>query len=140
MQRPRRAPGPSAAARWPALAVAPESSTIVHVTAEYGPYVRTGGLGEAVAGLAMAQASAGSRVVVFVPLYRTVRDRVGDLAPIAPPYHLQLGSAHESVQLFRDESLRFGPELVFVDAPQYFDRPGLYGENGADYPDNDRRF
>jgi starch synthase len=29
---------------------------------------------------------------------------------------------------------------VFVDAPQYFDRPGLYGENGADYPDNDRRF
>jgi starch synthase len=137
-QRAWRAPAPAAAARRPLTASEP--STIVHVTAEYSPYVRTGGLGEAVAGLAMAQAAAGHRVVVFVPLYRLVRERAVDLAPVAPPYHLQLGSTHEYVQLVRDESLRFGPEVYFVDAPQYFDRPGLYGEDGADYTDNDRRF
>jgi starch synthase len=127
-----------AAARRPVSAA--ESSVIVHVTAEYSPYVRTGGLGEAVAGLAMAQSAAGHRVVVFVPLYRAVRERAVDLVPIRPAYHLQLGSTHERVQLVRDESLHFGPEVIFVDAPQYFDRAGLYGEDGSDYADNDRRF
>ncbi len=110
------------------------------MTAEYSPYARTGGLGEAVAGLAMAQARAGHRVVVFVPLYRSVREHAVELAPLGAPLTLQLGSTIERVQLWRDASLRFGPEVVFVDAPQYFDRAGLYGEAGGDYPDNERRF
>jgi starch synthase len=136
--RPWRKSAQATAARRPIVAA--ESSAIVHVTAEYSPYVRTGGLGEAVAGLAMAQTRAGHRVVVFVPLYRAVRERAVDLAPVAPPFTVELGANHERVQMFRDESLRFGPEVFFVDAPQYFDRAGLYGEAGSDYPDNDRRF
>jgi starch synthase len=137
-QRPWRAPRLASAARRPIVAA--DSSTIVHVTAEYSPYVRTGGLGEAAAGLAMAQTRAGHRVVVFVPLYRIVRERAVELTPLAPPFTVQLGATLEHVQLFRDESLVFGPEVIFVDAPQYFDRPGLYGEEGTDYADNDRRF
>lgn len=112
----------------------------MHVTAEYSPYARTGGLGEAVAGLAMAQARAGDRVVVFAPLYRVAREHIADLKPIGPAIAFRLGSRDECVRYFRDASLRFGPEVVFVDAPDYFDRAGLYGEAGADYPDNDRRF
>jgi glycogen synthase len=30
--------------------------------------------------------------------------------------------------------------VVFVESPRHFDRPGMYGEHGADYPDNDQRF
>jgi starch synthase len=112
----------------------------VHVTAEYSPYVRTGGLGEAVAGLTVAQARAGNRVLVFVPLYRAVLNRGVDLEAVTPPLELELGASRESVEFYRDASLRFGPEVIFVDAPQYFDRDGLYGENGWDYDDNDRRF
>lgn len=101
--------------------------------------MRTGGLGEAVAGLSVAQAR-GSHVVVFVPLYRVVRHRVAELEAVTPPVEMMLGADREVVQFYRDASLRFGPEVIFVDAPAYFDRDGLYGENGADYPDNDRRF
>ena len=36
--------------------------TIVHITAEYYPFARTGGLAEAVAGLATYQARAGEQV------------------------------------------------------------------------------
>lgn len=77
---------------------------------------------------------------MFVPLYRAVHTHAVDLIPVTPPLELELGPNRETVQFYRDESLRFGPEVIFVDAPQYFDRDGLYGENGWDYADNDRRF
>ena len=43
-------------------------STIVHLTSEYTPFARTGGLAEAVMGLAEYQVKAGHQVVVFMPL------------------------------------------------------------------------
>src|SRR5919109_1822557 len=48
--------------------------SVVHVTAEYYPYARIGGLAEAVNGLANFQQAAGAQVVAILPLYRTVRD------------------------------------------------------------------
>ncbi len=33
-----------------------------------------------------------------------------------------------------------GPRILFLDHPESFDRAGIYGEDGSDYPDNDRRF
>jgi starch synthase len=138
-QRPWRKPIVSVPAPWP-IAVH-DTSAIVHLTAEYWPYARTGGLGEAVAGLAMAQARSGRRVVVFMPLYRSVRERSPvELVPIGPAYTIDMGSRRERVQVYRDPSTRFGPEVRFVDAPSFFDRPGLYGDDGGDYADNDQRF
>ena len=55
--------------------------TIVHVAAEYWPYARTGGLGEAVRGLARHQARSGERVAVVMPLYRGVREAGHALEP-----------------------------------------------------------
>lgn len=33
-----------------------------------------------------------------------------------------------------------GLTIYFIDHPEFFDRPGLYGAQGADYPDNAARF
>src|SRR5207244_10970225 len=33
-----------------------------------------------------------------------------------------------------------GPQVFFIEHPDFFDRAGIYGDNGADYPDNARRF
>ncbi|HEV8447874.1 MAG TPA: glycogen/starch synthase [Gemmatimonadaceae bacterium] len=117
-----------------------EVSTVVHLTAEYWPYARTGGLGEAVAGLAMAQSRAGQRVIVYVPLYRSIRERHVELVPVGAAFTVEIGSQQERVEVLRDPSTRFGPEVRFVDAPSYFDRPGLYGDEQGDYADNDQRF
>src|SRR5207247_111660 len=35
---------------------------------------------------------------------------------------------------------RSGLTSYFIDQPQFFNRPGLYGEKGIDYPDNAERF
>src|SRR5215475_14533976 len=125
-QRPWRKPIVSVPAPWPIAAH--DASTVIHLTAEYWPYARTGGLGEAVAGLAMAQSRAGHRVVVFMPLYRSVRERHDELVPVGPAFNVEIASRSERVQVFRDPSTRFGPEVRFVDAPSFFDRPGLYGD------------
>ena len=35
---------------------------------------------------------------------------------------------------------RPGPQVFFIEHLGYFNRPGIYGENAVDYPDNARRF
>ena len=114
--------------------------TIVHLSAEYVPYARTGGLAEAVAGLATTQSRAGENVVVFCPLYRSVRERAPDLAPLGRTYNVHLGPSVEEVRYFREVKPPPGPKVVFIDHPYFFNRGGLYGENGRDYGDNAERF
>src|SRR2546426_11394796 len=68
---PRRRAALTAAQRPP---VAPaERIGVVHLTAEYWPFARTGGLGEAVSGLATTQAAAGHPTTVVMPLYQLGR-------------------------------------------------------------------
>jgi starch synthase len=114
--------------------------TIVHLTAEYSPFARTGGLAEAAMGLANFQTRGGHTVVVFVPLYRSVRDHAPDLAALGRPLHIELGYRGHEVRFFREVSPPPGPKVVFVDIPEFFSRSGLYGEGGRDYADNARRF
>jgi starch synthase len=117
-----------------------EPVTIVHLTAEYSPYARTGGLAEAVNGLACFQQAAGHQTAVVMPLYRTVRDEAPDLQPVGQPFRVPLGGAPEEARLFRVAGRTKGPPVYFLEHLDYFNRPGIYGENGADYPDNARRF
>lgn len=113
---------------------------VVHLTAEYHPFARTGGLGEAVRGLAEFQHAAGLDVAVIMPLYRTVRDAEPDLHPVGNAFPIVLGDRTEEVRLFRPAERRDGPRVFFVEHREYFSRPGLYGELGTDYSDNARRF
>ena len=114
--------------------------SVVHLTAEYYPYARTGGLAEAVNGLAAFQRAAGLGVAAMLPLYRTVRDEDPDLEPVGQPFVVTLGGRPEEARVFRVAGPQTGPAVFFIEHLEYFNRPGIYGENGADYPDNARRF
>ncbi|MGN6391423.1 MAG: glycogen synthase [Gemmatimonadales bacterium] len=114
--------------------------SVVHVAAEYFPYARTGGLAEAVSGLAHHQRAAGLNVLAMLPLYRTVRDVEPDLEPVGPPFLVPLGGRTEEARVFRRAGQTRGPQVFFVEHLEYFNRPGIYGENAVDYPDNARRF
>ena len=117
-----------------------EPVSIVHVTAEYFPYARTGGLAEAVAGLASFQHAAGLDVTAILHLYRTVRDEDPDLEPVGQPFVVSIGGRSEEARVFRTAGPAAGPQVYFIEHLEYFNRHGIYGENGADYPDNHRRF
>jgi starch synthase len=114
--------------------------SVVHVTAEYYPYARTGGLAEAVSGLARFQKAAGLNVAAILPLYRTVRDVDPDLEPVGQPFAVPMGAATEEARVFRVAGPSSGPQVFFIEHLEYFNRPGIYGENAIDYPDNARRF
>ncbi|HUR94870.1 MAG TPA: glycogen synthase [Gemmatimonadales bacterium] len=117
-----------------------EPISVVHVTAELFPFARTGGLAEAVNGLATFQHAAGLNVLAILPLYRTVRDVEPDLEPVGSPFLVSMGGRTEEARVFRPVTQRAGPQVFFIEHLEYFNRPGIYGENAVDYPDNARRF
>jgi starch synthase len=113
---------------------------VVHLAAEYYPYARTGGLAEAVAGLATFQQRSGQRAVAFLPLYRSVREKARELVPFGEPFGVQVGPQLEVAQLFRVDPSTPGPEVYAIAHPHFYDREGIYGDGNGDFPDNARRF
>jgi starch synthase len=107
--------------------------------AEYWPYARTGGLAEAVSSLATYQAASGLPTCVILPLYRVIR-QAWHLEPAGAAFPVYVGPRRELARIFQLASPPPGPRIYFIENRAYFDRPGIYGEWGADYPDNARRF
>jgi starch synthase len=105
------------------------------VSSEAHPFAKTGGLAEVAGSLPDALARLGHMVTLVVPRYRGVS--VGD-AP-GEPAGIPMGERQVDVT-FYTKPLKPGVTAVLVDVPELFDRPGLYGEGGQDYPDNAWRF
>jgi granule-bound starch synthase len=114
---------------------------IVLVTAELGPYSKTGGLGEAMDGLSVALAALGHRVMVVTPRY----DQYEDAWDTSFWSSVKMGGKEESVHFFH--SYKQKVDQVFVDHPCFlanvWGKTGskLYGPQfGEDYVDNQARF
>jgi starch synthase len=135
--RPRRVAGAATAV---AQVAAAERIGVAHLTAEYWPFARTGGLGEAVSGLATVQAAAGHPTTVIMPLYARVRETTPSIERAGQALPVAFGGRTEHAWLYRIPATTAGPRVFFVEHPDFFDRAGIYGDNGADYPDNALRF
>jgi starch synthase len=114
---------------------------VVHLAPELSPYARTGGLGEAVSSLAKYQAASGIPVTVFMPLYGVIRERT-EVRPVGPAFAVGVGPRTETARLYEPVApTELGsPRILFVESEEYFDRPGLYGDEAGDYPDNAQRY
>jgi starch synthase len=114
---------------------------VVHLVPELSPYARTGGLGEAVSSLAKHQAASGIPVTVIMPLYAAVRERT-EVRPIGAAFSLTVGPRTETARLYEPAAPHQPgtPRIVFIESEVYFDRPGLYGDEQGDYPDNALRY
>ncbi len=96
---------------------------VLLAAAEMSPLARTGGLGEAVAGLAAALAGKGVEVGVAMPRYRHLLD-LGE--PVGPAGPAQLVYRHQQGEV----------TVLLVDDPPAFDRQGIYGPvPGTGYAD-----
>lgn len=112
---------------------------ILLASSEVYPYSKTGGLGDAVGALGKALAHAGHQVGIVTPLHRGVHDRFVGLRRVDWRFDLPLGPKRVDARLL---ALDVSSELTiyFIDKPEYFDRAGIYSENGGDYGDNAERF
>lgn len=108
---------------------------ILFVASEAVPFAKTGGLADVVGGLSKALMQGGHEVAVLLPGYRGTPD-----APVLLP-SLTLPCAGDArfAAVTGGEPVN-GVRYFFLKQPEWFDRPGLYGEAGSDYPDNGERF
>lgn len=112
----------------------------VHLCAEYWPFARTGGLAEAVRGIATYQAAATRPTLVVMPLFASVQARFPDIEPLGEVRSVRVGPREEQGRLHHMPVDDGDVRVFFVEHDGYFGRPGIYGQHGADYPDNHRRF
>jgi starch synthase len=112
---------------------------VMLASGEVHPYSKSGGLGDMVAALAKTLGRAGHEVAVVTPLYRGIAARFPELARFDYYLDVPLGAERRQAGVFILRPSE-GVTVYFIDAPEFFDRAGLYGENHFDYPDNARRF
>ena len=131
----RRRPPKKAAGTFPEKVAGTDDRPlhVLMVASEAHPFSKTGGLAEVTGALPQALANLGHRVTLVVPRYR------GGGGERAEPAIISVGGRAQPVG-FAKQSL--GPRLdaILVDAPELFDREGLYGTAAGDYADNAWRF
>jgi len=110
---------------------------ILKVTSEAYPLAKSGGLGDAVSGMAEALRRSGADVSLLMPAYRGVLDKMDSAREICVLDGLPGGPA--KLMLARHHKLDVPVYLLVNDA--LFDRPSLYvDEQGIEYSDNAIRF
>jgi len=106
------------------------------VASEVAPWAKTGGLADVLGGLPAALGRLGHRSTIVLPRYRGIEGSANDQSSTG---YVELGAARHSVRwIVRDADAPV--RTVFVDCPELFDRDGLYGSGGRDFPDNAERF
>ncbi len=113
---------------------------IVQAASELFPYVKTGGLADAVGALASALAEKGHEVSVFLPGYRSVLEHP-DAARAERKLQLkvELGDQVVSGEV-RAFSPRAGLTIYLICREEFFDRRNPYGTGERDYEDNADRY
>jgi starch synthase len=117
---------------------------LLFLSAEMAPIAQSGGLGDAVSGLARALVERGHEVTCVLPAYRTAIEH-----PACPSLQdvgaLQLGLPDGELHgrwlagrmIFEDG---LGLDLRLLDLPELFDRDGLYGDDDGPFSDEALRF
>jgi starch synthase len=111
---------------------------IAIVAAEAAPYAKAGGLADVIGSLPGALKDAGADPSLIVPGYTSIIENV-ETAPVLRNIPMRFGTEVERFSVLR-ASDSHGVPMYLIDHPGFFHRPGIYGENGNDYPDNMRRF
>jgi starch synthase len=112
---------------------------ITFVTTELAPFVKVGGLADVSTALTKALRTLGHSVTVVMPRFPELEVQGLLLARRLTPLRFQLGAQAIDATVL-DGRLASQVDLVVVDVPGLFDRVGVYGERGEDYPDNATRF
>jgi starch synthase len=122
-------------------ATAPDepSLNILMVSPEAVPFAKTGGLADVAGALPLALSRLGHAVTLVLPRYRRVPSF--QEIPVEPVANRTLTLGRRSIPIsFVRRDLAARATAILIDAPDLYDRDGLYGVGTSDYPDNAIRF
>lgn len=113
---------------------------ILFASSELSPLCQSGGLGEAVSGLARALGALGHQVTCLIPGYRCARLHEA-LPPLRPYSEIRIPTRGYHLHGTLLEGPLFpGVDVMLLDLPALYDRDGLYGDRQGGFGDNALRF
>lgn len=112
---------------------------ILFVTPEVEPFVKVGGLADMVGALPKELAALGHDVRVVCPLYGNVK-RLGVWEPLPEALGVDVGVTTQFARTWETRLPGANVPVCFLEHQQLFGRPGVYGEAGGSYDDNDLRY
>ena len=114
---------------------------VLFASPEVVPFSKTGGLADVAGALPAALAELGHEVAVFTPLYRETREGKGPRpSPTGVSVRVTMGEETVSGSLLRSRLPGGKVTAYLIDAPELYDREGLYGTPEGPHPDNCARF
>jgi starch synthase len=106
------------------------------VSPEASPWAKSGGLADVLGALPNALARMGHQVATVIPRYMSAKN--APATRVIRGLRIPLGKRAFEVAIWQLPS--DGGTLFLMDQPELFDRPGLYGDEHGDFPDNHIRF
>jgi starch synthase len=114
---------------------------IVYLTTEAVPFAKTGGLADVCGTLPSVVAALGHQCTVIMPAFDSVRRTRMKVESTDMSFAIDMPPDRVVGGRVLQSHLPGGEVPVFfVDQPQYFSRPFLYGDKHGDYRDNAERF
>lgn len=113
---------------------------VVFIASEAVPFAKTGGLADVAGALPKAIERLGHSVSLFMPAYRHVWTSGPKLEPTGLSLGIPIGAKVVEGTVYQSRLPGSQVRVFLIDQPDYFDRDGLYGDPGVDYPDNSDRF
>jgi starch synthase len=111
------------------------------VSSEAGPWAKSGGLADVLEALPPALTRLGHPVATVIPRYAGAVN--APATRVIRNLRIPLGGRIFDVAVWELKSGAGAPDkgtMFFVEQPELFNRPGLYGDARGDYPDNHIRF
>jgi starch synthase len=112
---------------------------VIYLSSEVTPFSKTGGLADVSGTLPKDLKTEGVNITVFAPK-QNIDKKKHNLKLVLRKVRLKLGKKTKEANLYQGFLPNSDVPIYFLDKELYFNRPGLYGENGTDYPDNAQRF
>lgn len=113
---------------------------ILMISAEGPPLQRPGALSDVADALPHALRERGHEVSVALPFYREIRENAAfEAEETGITVEVKVGDKTYLAEFFEGRSAS-DVQLFFVACDEFFDRPGIYGEEGEPYEDNAARF
>ena len=107
---------------------------------EMAPLARSGGLGDVLEGLPAELQNRGHEVSVILPYYRSIHEnRLVKTEPTGVTMVVEVGGRQIETEILEAQAPN-EVQVFFVKQDAFFDRPGIYGDEGRGYDDNAERF
>src|SRR5271157_4867753 len=113
---------------------------ILFCASEVAPYAKSGGLADVAGSLPKSLHKLGCDVRIFMPLYRSIREKAPALDPLAQDIIIPIGTHDYHIHLWKSRTAS-GIPIYFLEKDELYDRSYLYGSPvRGDYEDNAERF